>query len=74
MNNEQFWLAKDLYDDDLIFFNTTNIVTMKPIMDDDVITGYRVYTVDEECYEVKFKTGPFSRMITIKNGHQPIFA
>lgn len=74
MNNEQFWLAKDLYDDDLIFFNTANIVTMKPIMDDDAITGYRVYTVDEEWYEVKFKTGPFSRMTTIENGHQPIFA
>ena len=65
MNNEQVWLAKDLYDDDIIFFNATNIVTMKPIMDDDVITGYSVYTVDEECYEVKFKTGPFSRMTTI---------
>ena len=65
MNNEQFWLAKDLYDDDIIFFNATNIVMMKPIMDDDVITGYSVYTVDEECYEVKFKTGPFSRMTTI---------
>lgn len=74
MNHDQFWLAKDLYDDDLIFFNTANIITMKPIMDDDVITGYRVYTVDEECYEVKFKTGPFSRMTTIENEHQPIFA
>ena len=29
-------------------------------MDDDAIAGYRVLTVDDEIYEVKFKTGPFS--------------
>lgn len=74
MNNDQFWLAKELYDDDLIFFNASNIVMMKPIMDDEAIAGYRVYTVDEECYEVQFKTGPFSRMTTIGNEYQPIFA
>lgn len=60
MNNAEFWLAEYLYDDDKIFFNAANILTIRPIMDDDIITGYNVYTVDEESYEVKFRTGPFA--------------
>lgn len=60
VNNERFWLAEFLYDDDKFFINADNIISVRPIMDDDVITGYNVLTVDEECYEVKFKTGPFS--------------
>lgn len=65
VNNERFWLAEYLYDDDKIFINADHIISIRPIMDDDTITGYSILTVDDESYEVKFKTGPFSRMTTI---------
>ena len=60
MDTEQFWLAEYLYDDDKIFINSDHIISIRPIMDDDTITGYSILTVDDESYEVKFKTGPFS--------------
>ena len=60
IDNGRFWLAEFLYDNDKFFINADNIISVRPIMDDDAIAGYRVLTVDDETYEVKFKTGPFS--------------
>lgn len=75
-----FWLAKLLYgeDDDLIFFNTAHIISIEVLKDDDEIIGYSIHTVDDEEYEVSFKTGPLSHTTRVNgllhNGHQPIFA
>lgn len=70
-----FWLANLLYgeDNDIVFFNASHIITVEPIMDEEIITGYCVRTIDDEEYEVKFKTGPFARITNIQNAAMPLF-
>lgn len=80
VTQQGFWLAKLLYgeDNDLIFFNTAHIVSIEVLKDDDEIIGYSIHTVDDEEYEVSFKTGPLAHATRINNllrdEHQPLFA